>query len=132
LSRQRCGCAKLGRPTDRGEWSITPQTVNALFAPSQNSITLPAATLAPTFFDPHADPAVNYGALGGGLGHEVSHAFGDNGALFDADGNLRNWWTQAGMEHFKAEVRKLADQTKDAVEESNERSASCPKSSNAI
>jgi putative endopeptidase len=102
--------AKLGKPVDRGEWFMTPQTVNALFAPCQNSVTLPAAILAPTFFDPNADAAVNYGALGAGLGHEVSHGFDDNGALFDADGNLKNWWTQADMDHFRSEARKLADQ----------------------
>lgn len=106
----RRNLAKLGQPVDRGEWFITPQTVNALFAPSQNCITLPAAILAPTFFDPNADAAVNYGALGGGLGHEVSHGFDDNGALFDADGNLRNWWTQADMDHFVAQSKKLVDQ----------------------
>lgn len=102
--------AKLGRPVDRSEWFMTPQTVNALYAPSQNSVTLPAAILAPTFFDPAADPAVNYGALGAGLGHEVTHGFDDNGALFDADGNLRNWWTQADLDHFHEQGRKLAAQ----------------------
>jgi putative endopeptidase len=110
LLEYRRNVAKLGQPVDRGEWFMTPQTVNALFAPSQNSVTLPAAILAPTFFDPNADAAVNYGALGGGLGHEVSHGFDDNGALFDADGNLKNWWTKADMDHFKAEAKKLADQ----------------------
>jgi putative endopeptidase len=110
LFEYRRNVAKLGRPVDRGEWFMTPQTVNALFAPSQNSITLPAAILAPTFFDPNADAAVNYGALGAGLGHEVTHGFDDNGALFDANGNLRNWWTRADMEHFKTEAKKLADQ----------------------
>jgi putative endopeptidase len=102
--------AKLGTPVDRGEWFMTPQTVNGLFAPSQNSVALPAAILAPTFFDPNADAAVNYGALGAGLSHEVTHGFDDNGALFDANGNLRNWWTKADMDHFKAEAKKLADQ----------------------
>ena len=106
----RRNVAKLGRPVDRSEWFMTPQTVNALFAPCQNSVTLPAAILAPTFFDPNADAAVNYGALGAGLGHEVSHGFDDNGALFDADGNLKNWWTAADMDHFRAEAKKLADQ----------------------
>jgi putative endopeptidase len=102
--------AKLGRPVDRREWFMTPQTVDALFAPCQNSVTLPAAILAPTFYDPGADTAVNYGALGAGLGHEVSHGFDDNGALFDAEGNLKNWWTKADMDHFRAESKKLADQ----------------------
>jgi putative endopeptidase len=110
LFEYRRNLAKLGKPVDRGEWFMTPQTVNALFAPSENSITLPAAILSPTFFDPNADAAVNYGALGAGLGHEVSHGFDDNGALFDANGNLRNWWTSADMDHFKAEAHKLADQ----------------------
>jgi len=110
LFEYRRNVAKLGRPVDRGEWFMTPQTVNALFAPCQNSVTLPAAILAPTFFDPNADTAVNYGALGAGLGHEVSHGFDDNGALFDANGNLKNWWTKADMDHFKAEANKLADQ----------------------
>jgi putative endopeptidase len=110
LFEYRRNVAKLGRPVNRGEWLMTPQTVNALFAPSQNSVTLPAAILAPTFFDPNADAAVNYGALGAGLGHEVSHGFDSDGALFDADGNLKNWWTQADMDHFKAEAKKLANQ----------------------
>jgi putative endopeptidase len=110
LFEYRRNVAKLGRPVDRGEWFMTPQTVNALFASSQNSVTLPAAILAPTFFDPNADAAVNYGALGAGLGHEVSHGFDADGALFDANGNLENWWTKADMDHFKAEAKKLADQ----------------------
>jgi putative endopeptidase len=102
--------AKLGKPVDRSEWFMTPQTVNALFAPCQNSVTLPAAILAPTFFDPNADAAVNYGALGAGLGHEVTHGFDDNGALFDADGNLKNWWTESDIDRFKSKSKKLADQ----------------------
>jgi putative endopeptidase len=110
LFEYRRNVTKLGRPVDRSEWFMTPQTVNALFAPCQNSITLPAGILAPTFFDSNADAAVNYGALGAGLGHEVSHGFDDNGALFDAHGNLRNWWTPTDVKHFKAEAKKLADQ----------------------
>jgi putative endopeptidase len=110
LFEYRRNLAKLGKPVDRGEWFMTPQTVNALFAPSQNSVTFPAAILQPTFFDPNADAAVNYGAVGGVLGHEVSHGFDDIGALFDETGNLRNWWTKADMDHFKAEAKKLADQ----------------------
>ncbi|TAJ69714.1 MAG: M13 family peptidase [Phenylobacterium sp.] len=102
--------AKLGKAVDRGEWFMNPQTVNALFAPSQNSITFPAAILEPTFFDPNADAAVNYGAIGGVIGHEVSHGFDDTGALFDENGNLRNWWTAQDMARFRAETKKLADQ----------------------
>ena len=110
LFEYRRNVAKLGQPVDRGEWFMTPQTVNALFAPSQNSVTFPAAILAPTFFDPNADAAVNYGAVGGVLGHEVSHGFDDIGALFDENGNMKNWWTPEDMAHFKAEAKKLADQ----------------------
>ncbi len=110
LCEYRRNVAKLGQPVDRGEWFMTPQTVNALFAPSQNSVTFPAAILAPTFFDPNADAAVNYGAVGGVLGHEVSHGFDDIGALFDLNGNMKNWWTLDDMAHFKAEAKKLADQ----------------------
>ncbi len=106
----RRNLAKLGGPVDRGEWFMNPHTVNALFAPSQNSITFPAGILEPTFFDPAADDAVNYGAIGGVIGHEVSHGFDDVGALFDSSGNLRNWWTPADMARFKAETKKLADQ----------------------
>lgn len=110
LFEYRRNLAKLGRPVDREEWFMTPQTVNALFAPSQNSIIFPAAILEPTFFDPNADPAVNYGAIGGVMGHEVSHGFDDLGAQFDADGNLRNWWTPADMAQFKARTTMLAEQ----------------------
>jgi putative endopeptidase len=106
----RRNLAKLGQPVDRTEWFMTPQTVNALFAPSQNSITFPAAILAPTFFDPNADPAVNYGAIGAVIGHEVSHGFDDLGAQFDDRGNLRNWWTPQDLARFRAETKKLADQ----------------------
>jgi len=110
LFEYRRNLAKLGQPVDREEWFMTPQTVNALFAPSQNSIIFPAGILEPTFFDPAADPAVNYGAIGGVMGHEVSHGFDDLGAQFDADGNLRNWWTPADMAQFKARTKMLADQ----------------------
>ncbi|HVI33266.1 M13 family metallopeptidase [Phenylobacterium sp.] len=110
LFEYRRNLAKLGQPVDREEWFMTPQTVNALFAPSQNSIIFPAGILEPTFFDPNADPAVNYGAIGGVMGHEVSHGFDDLGAQFDADGNLRNWWTPADMAQFKARTKMLADQ----------------------
>jgi len=110
LFEYRRNLAKLGRPVDRAEWFMTPQTVNALFAPSQNSIIFPAAILEPTFFDPNADAAVNYGAIGGVMGHEISHGFDDTGALFDENGNVRNWWTPQDMARFKAETKKLADQ----------------------
>ncbi|MBL8770292.1 MAG: M13 family metallopeptidase [Phenylobacterium sp.] len=110
LFEYRRNLAKLGRPVDRTEWFMSPQTVNALFAPSQNSIIFPAAILEPTFFDPNADAAVNYGAIGGVMGHEVSHGFDDLGAQFDENGNLRNWWAPEDLARFKAETKKLADQ----------------------
>ena len=110
LFEYRRNVAKLGKPVDRGEWFMSPQTVNALFAPSQNSIIFPAAILEPTFFDPNADAAVNYGAIGGVMGHEVSHGFDDLGAQFDENGNLRNWWAPQDLTRFKAETKKLADQ----------------------
>jgi putative endopeptidase len=101
---------KLRGPVDREEWFMTPQTVNALFAPSQNSIIFPAAILEPTFYDPNADAAVNYGAIGGVMGHEVSHGFDDLGAQFDAEGNLKNWWTPQDLAQFKARTKQLAEQ----------------------
>lgn len=110
LFEYRRNLAKLGQPVDRHEWFMTPQTVNALFAPSQNSIIFPAAILNPTFFDPNADAAVNYGAIGGVIGHEVSHGFDDLGAQFDADGNLKNWWTPQDTVQFKARTKMLAEQ----------------------
>lgn len=102
--------AKLGKPVDRSEWWLLPQTVNALNMPMQNMIIFPAAILEPTFFDPHADPAINYGAIGGVIGHEVVHGFDDVGALFDAKGNLSNWWTADDMKQFKARGKALAAQ----------------------
>jgi putative endopeptidase len=110
LFEYRRNLAKLGGPVDREEWFMTPQTVNALFAPSQNSIIFPAAILEPTFFDTAADPAVNYGAIGGVIGHEVSHGFDDLGAQFDEQGNLKNWWTPQDLAQFKARTKKLAEQ----------------------
>jgi putative endopeptidase len=110
LFEYRRNLGKLGKPVDRGEWYMSPQTVNALNAPLQNSIIFPAAILMPPFFDPNADPAVNYGAIGAVMGHEISHSFDDNGALFDAHGNLRNWWTETDMAHFKASGKALAAQ----------------------
>lgn len=106
----RRNLAKLSQPVDRGEWFMTPQEVNALNAPMQNSISFPAAILQAPFFDPAADPAVNYGAIGGVIGHEISHGFDDAGALFDAHGNVRNWWTDADMAHFKASAKQLSAQ----------------------
>jgi len=110
LFEYRRNTAKLKGPVDHDEWWMTPQTVNALNLPMQNMIVFPAAILEPTFFDPNADAAVNYGAIGGVIGHEVVHGFDDTGALFDVKGDLKNWWTDADMAQFKARGKALADQ----------------------
>jgi putative endopeptidase len=102
--------AKLGKPVDRGEWWMTPQTVNAVNLPLQNALNFPAAILEAPFYDPHADAAANYGSIGAVIGHEISHSFDNNGAEFDADGRMRNWWTPEDMAHFKAAGKALADQ----------------------
>jgi predicted metalloendopeptidase len=87
------GIAKLGKPIDRAEWGMTPQTVNAYYDPSMNEIVFPAGILQPPFFDPKADDAVNYGAIGMVIGHEMTHGFDDQGRQYDAQGNLKDWWT---------------------------------------
>lgn len=102
--------AKLGKPVDRMEWFMTPQEVNALNSPQQNSIIFPAAILQPPFFDPNADPAVNYGGIGSVIGHEIVHSFDDVGAQFDAKGKLSNWWTPKDLAQFKAAGQALAAQ----------------------
>ena len=102
--------AKLGQPVDRGEWWMTPQTVNAVNLPLQNALNFPAAILEVPFFDPNADAAANYGAIGAVIGHEISHSFDNTGAEFDAQGALRNWWTKADMDHFKAATDVLVKQ----------------------
>ncbi|MBT9491902.1 MAG: M13 family metallopeptidase [Paucibacter sp.] len=102
--------AKAGKPVDRNEWGMTPQTVNASYSPSFNAITFPAAILQPPFFDIKADDAVNYGAIGAVIGHEISHGFDDSGSQFDGDGALRNWWGEADHQAFEAIAAKLAAQ----------------------
>nr|HEX4317833.1 M13 family metallopeptidase [Kofleriaceae bacterium] len=99
--------AKLGKPIDRGEWGMTPQTINAEYNPEMNSIEFPAAILQPPFFDPTADDAVNYGGIGAVIGHEISHGFDDQGAQYDGDGNLRDWWTKADHDKFSAKTKAL-------------------------
>ena len=99
--------AKLGHPIDRSEWGMTPQTINAEYNPEENSIEFPAAILQPPFFDPKADDAVNYGAIGAVIGHEISHGFDDQGAQYDGDGNLRDWWTKEDHEKFDAKKKAL-------------------------
>jgi putative endopeptidase len=99
--------AKLDHAPDRGEWWMTPQTVNAVNLPLQNALNFPAAILEAPFFDPKADAAANYGAIGAIIGHEISHSFDNSGAEFDAQGRLANWWTPEDQAHFKAATAKL-------------------------
>jgi predicted metalloendopeptidase len=101
---------KLGKPIDREEWGMTPQTVNAYYNPEMNEIVFPAAILQPPFFDAGADDAVNYGGIGAVIGHEISHGFDDQGAQYDGDGNLRDWWTKADHKNFAAKTRMLVKQ----------------------
>ena len=101
---------KLGKPIDRGEWHMTPQTVNAYYNPLMNEIVFPAAILQPPFFDMKADDAVNYGAIGAVIGHELSHGFDDKGSKYDGDGNLRNWWTVEDRNEFEKRAAQLTEQ----------------------
>jgi len=101
---------KIGQPVDKTEWHMTPQTVNAYYNPTQNEIVFPAAILQPPFFDLSADDAVNYGAIGGVIGHEMGHGFDDQGSKFDGDGVLRNWWTDQDREEFTKRTEKLVEQ----------------------
>jgi putative endopeptidase len=102
--------ARLGGPTDRGEWGMTPQTINAYYNPTFNEVVFPAAILQPPFFDPHADPAVNYGGIGAVIGHEMGHGFDDQGAKSDARGVLHTWWEAADTAAFKTRTDALAGQ----------------------
>lgn len=102
--------SKLGKPIDRDEWGMTPQTVNAYYNPELNEIVFPAAIMQPPFFNIKADDAVNYGAIGAVIGHEISHGFDDQGAQYDGLGNLRDWWTKEDHEKFKAKTDVLIKQ----------------------
>ncbi len=106
----RRSLAKLGTPVDRKEWGMTPQTVNAYYNPSLNEIVFPAGILQPPFFNLAADDAVNYGAIGAVIGHEISHGFDDQGSKYDGDGNLVNWWSEADRQAFKALSERLIAQ----------------------
>ncbi|WP_159022368.1 M13 family metallopeptidase [Formosa sp. L2A11] len=101
---------KLGKPVDKTEWGMSPQTVNAYFNPSYNEIVFPAAILQPPFYNYQADDAVNYGGIGAVIGHEISHSFDDSGARYDKNGNLNNWWTDKDLEEFTKLGKALADQ----------------------
>lgn len=110
LFEYRRNLAKFGRPVDRGEWAMTPQTVNAVNLPVRNALNFPAAILQAPDFNSTNPIAMNLGATGATIGHEVSHSFDDQGAMFDADGRLRNWWTPADLAHFQASGHALAVQ----------------------
>ena len=101
---------KLGKPIDKEEWGMTPQTVNAYYRPTANEIVFPAAILQPPFFDMKADDAVNYGAIGAVIGHEISHGFDDSGSQYDGDGNLRDWWTKEDRAAFKVKADAMVKQ----------------------
>jgi putative endopeptidase len=102
--------ARVGKAVDRREWHMSPQTVNAYFSPLQNEIVFPAGILQPPFFDVTLDDAVNYGAIGVVIGHEITHGYDDQGRKFDADGNLNDWWTAADAAEFDARAQKVVDQ----------------------
>jgi putative endopeptidase len=106
---------KVGKPVDRTEWGMSPQTVNAYYNPQQNEIVFPAAILQPPFFDPKADPALNYGGIGAVIGHEMLHGYDDQGAQFDAKGNFADWWQAADKKGFEARTAKLVKQFDDYV-----------------
>jgi putative endopeptidase len=101
---------RLNEPVDKAEWGMTPQTVNAYYNSANNEIVFPAAILQPPFFDPQADPAINYGAIGGVIGHEIGHGFDDQGRKSDGDGVLRDWWTPADAANFTALTTRLGAQ----------------------
>ncbi len=101
---------KIGKPTDRTEWGMTPPTVNAYYSPERNEIVFPAGILQPPFFDAQADDAVNYGAIGAVIGHELTHGFDDQGRKYDADGNLRDWWKPEDAKAFQERAAKIAEQ----------------------
>ena len=102
--------AKIDKPVDPLEWGMTPQTVNAYYSPTRNEIVFPAAILQPPFFDPDADPAVNYGGIGGVIGHEITHGFDDQGRNYDGDGFLKSWWTAEDSAKFDAQTKKYGEQ----------------------
>jgi putative endopeptidase len=110
LFEYRTALAQLGQPVDRGEWVMSPQTVNAVNLPALNAMNFPAAILQPPYFDPDRPLAMDYGAIGAVIGHEISHSFDDQGAQFDDTGRLQNWWTPQDLEHFHAAAARLVKQ----------------------
>jgi putative endopeptidase len=110
ITESRRQIDRAGDQVDKREWSMTPPTVNAYFSPTQNQIVFPAGILQPPFFDPTLDDAVNYGAIGGVIGHEITHGFDDQGRRFDADGNLTDWWTAEDATRFRERAQKVVEQ----------------------
>jgi predicted metalloendopeptidase len=108
MNRQRI--EKIGKPTDKSEWTMTPPTVNAFYSPQSNSINFPAGILQPPFFDARRDMSVNYGGIGAVIGHEMTHGFDDQGRKFDGEGNLRDWWTARDAAEFEKRVSCVADE----------------------
>jgi putative endopeptidase len=106
----RRNLAQIGKPTDRTEWGITPPTVNAYYNPTMNEIVFPAGILQPPFFDPNADEALNYGGIGAVIGHEMTHGFDNSGSRFDAQGNLKNWWTPEDRKNFEERAACIVQQ----------------------
>jgi putative endopeptidase len=104
---------RLDKPVDRSEWQMTPQEINAYYNPSNNEIVFPAAILQPPFFDPSADAAINFGAIGAVIGHEMGHGFDDQGRKFGPDGAMRDWWTAADVQVFTARTARLIKQFSD-------------------
>ena len=101
---------RYGKPVERWRWVFTPQTVNAFYSAANNEITFPAGILQPPFFDVDADDAINYGAIGSVIGHEISHGFDDQGRKSDGDGNLRDWWTADDAKRFEERATRLGAQ----------------------
>ena len=110
LFETRRELARVGKPVDKSEWHMTPQTVNAYFNPLQNEIVFPAGILQPPFFDVEADDAVNYGAIGVVIGHEITHGYDDKGRQYDAEGNLNDWWSETDGKEFDGRAQKVVDQ----------------------
>ena len=106
----RRNVAKIGQPVDKGEWGMTPPTVNAYYNPTSNEIVFPAGILQPPFFSAKADDAVNYGGIGAVIGHEMTHGFDDQGRQYDEKGNLKNWWTDEDLKHFEERANKVVKQ----------------------
>jgi putative endopeptidase len=109
VNNYRFQLAKLNKPVDRSEWFTTPSTVTAYYSPTANEIVFPAGILQSPYFDNNADDALNYGGIGMVIGHEITHAFDDQGAQFDKDGNLKNWWTKDDYTKFKAKTQQVVD-----------------------